>query len=425
MLDWLGVRVPDSVKGQPIELDAGRDAGALESRADRLRVVLPRRLPALWTLLAAGSSLLLAATLVADRRGMRWALRVGALAVLWVPAVVLVTAALEPSRTAELLLVAALRARARRAHRPRSSAGRAGRRSRRSSAVAAYIVDLALGSPLIIRSLLGPNPLFGSRFYGIGNELEATLPALLLIGARRAALRARALARARVCGVRRRRRRARGRDRRGAARRRRRRRHHRRRRRGGRGAADAARRPDAARASRSRSSRRSLALAALAAIDLLTGGDSHFTRTVLRADDSGALWDVVTRRYELAGRAARARLHAGGDADRAARDRLRAALSRRGCSLRSAATPAMTAALGGAIAVGVAGALFNDSGPVLLLFATFVAACVVLYVRGDPRLAGGVPASRTSRSCERCPRPKPRSMRGSASARPDPAPTAR
>jgi hypothetical protein len=51
------------------------------------------------------------------------------------------------------------------------------------------------------------------------------------------------------------------------------------------------------------------------------------------------------------------------------------------------ADAAITAALGGTIAVGVGGALFNDSGPVLLLFATFIAACVVLYVRGDPRLA--------------------------------------
>ena len=46
----------------------------------------------------------------------------------------------------------------------------------------AYLVDLVAGSPLIIRSLLGPNPLFGSRFYGIGNELEAALSALLVIG---------------------------------------------------------------------------------------------------------------------------------------------------------------------------------------------------------------------------------------------------
>ena len=59
-LDWLGIDVPDEVKGQPIELAGRRDAGALESRADRLRVVLPRRLPALWTLVGGWLVVLLA-----------------------------------------------------------------------------------------------------------------------------------------------------------------------------------------------------------------------------------------------------------------------------------------------------------------------------------------------------------------------------
>ena len=69
---------------------------------------MPRRLPALWTLLTAWLVVLLAATLVADRRGLRWSMRIGALAVLWVPTVVLITAALRPSRIVELLLVTVL-----------------------------------------------------------------------------------------------------------------------------------------------------------------------------------------------------------------------------------------------------------------------------------------------------------------------------
>ena len=32
-----------------------------------------------------------------------------------------------------------------------------------------------------MRSLLGPNPRSGGRFYGLGNELEATLVVLLLV----------------------------------------------------------------------------------------------------------------------------------------------------------------------------------------------------------------------------------------------------
>ena len=45
--------------------------------------------------------------------------------------------------------------------------------------------------------------------------------------------------------------------------------------------------------------------------------------------------------------------------------------------------------MAGAAAVGVFGALFNDSGPMLLLFAVFIALCGAIYLRGDPRLADG------------------------------------
>lgn len=385
VLNHLGLPVPGVVKGQPIRSQPGRDAGALEALADRLRVVLPRRLPALWTLLGAWAGLLLAAMLVADRRGMRWALRVGALAVLWVPAVVLLTAALRPSRLAELLLVAAL-ALASGALTDRLTPWPRGPAVPALAGVAAYAVDLAFGSPLIIRSLLGPNPLFGSRFYGIGNELEATLAALLLVGVgallcgrgrSRGAVAAFAgggLVLALVVGAGRL-----GADVGGVIT-------------IGAGAAVAAaamlpggvtRRAAAAAVVVAAPV---LGLALLAVVDLTTGGDSHFTRTVLRADDSGALWDVVSRRYEIAGRQAirgfmpgatiiallaialgvrqRARLLAPVGGDRA-----------------------WWAMLTGLIAAGVAGSLFNDSGPVLLLFATFIAAALVVYLRGDPRLA--------------------------------------
>ena len=50
------------------------------------------------------------------------------------------------------------------------------------TALALYSVDLANDSHLIVRSLLGPNPKFGSRFFGVGNELEAALPVMLFIG---------------------------------------------------------------------------------------------------------------------------------------------------------------------------------------------------------------------------------------------------
>jgi hypothetical protein len=46
----------------------------------------------------------------------------------------------------------------------------------------AFAVDVIAGSPLTPLSLIGPDPGLGVRFYGIGNELEATLVPLILVG---------------------------------------------------------------------------------------------------------------------------------------------------------------------------------------------------------------------------------------------------
>jgi hypothetical protein len=40
----------------------------------------------------------------------------------------------------------------------------------------------------------------------------------------------------------------------------------------------------------------------------------------------------------------------------------------------------------GSLAAAVAGTLFNDSGPLLLIFGTFVLVIVSAYLRGDPDL---------------------------------------
>ena len=49
------------------------------------------------------------------------------------------------------------------------------------------------------------------------------------------------------------------------------------------------------------------------------------------------------------------------------------------------------AGLLGGLAAAIAGALSNDSGPVLLVLGVFVLAIATAYVRGDPRL-GAAPA---------------------------------
>jgi hypothetical protein len=46
----------------------------------------------------------------------------------------------------------------------------------------AYAIDVIAGSPFIARSLLGPNPGLGVRFFGIGNELESILAVLIPAG---------------------------------------------------------------------------------------------------------------------------------------------------------------------------------------------------------------------------------------------------
>jgi len=229
-----------------------------------------------------------------------------------------------------------------------------------------------------VRSLFGPNPLFGSRFYGIGNELESTLPVLALtataaaLGARRRSREA-ALAFAATgvvvgLGI--------GAGRLGADV-------------GGVSTVGAGTAVAVALAAPGPLTWRRAALViavpaaavvALAAIDLVTGGNGHFTRTILRADDSTALGDAISRRYGLALRSL----------ERPAMlvltplclVAIALAIRERRALLRGVpGAPIWGAALAGSAACGVAGALFNDSGPLLLVFSTILAAWVLVYLQ--------------------------------------------
>jgi hypothetical protein len=382
-LQWLGLKVPDDMKGQRIELKGPRDSNALQSLSDRLRVVNGRRFPALETVLAAWLALMLVLGLVADRRGTRAAMRLGSLAIMWLLGVLLVTAALHPGRGLELILIAGL------------SFGLAALTDRfvpwpRGPLVPClvtvlfYVVDLARGSDLIIRSLLGPNPRFGSRYYGIGNELEASLPVLLFVGL--AALlygRTRSRSGAAIfagaglfLGA------AIGSGRLGAdvggvltvG--------------GGAAVATLFMLPGGV-------TRRAVvlaclvpaaALAGLAALDLATGGNSHFTRTVLHAHGDNALQDIVVRRYELAFNALKRGLMPFATAI-AALTLIYGIKYRARIFAPLASSDVWRAALAGSVAAGVVGSLSNDSGPLLLVVSTFAVVAATVYIRGDPRLA--------------------------------------
>ncbi len=121
---------------------------------------------------------LLAAIAPAARR---WALAWLALAFAYMPLMLLAGAAIEPSAVAEAVLVG-LGAAALAAVTVRFVPGWWALAIACAITVSAYAVDVIAGSGLTALSLLGPNPIFGVRFYGIGNELEALIAVMVPVG---------------------------------------------------------------------------------------------------------------------------------------------------------------------------------------------------------------------------------------------------
>ncbi len=181
ILDRLGVGVPAEMSGQPIEAEGAVDSPAVVALSDRLAVISERRGPVIGLSLLVW--ILVLGLGVAVTRGAvgRIGVQVAGLAVVYLPLVLLVGAAAEPSQTVEMLLVmigAPLLAAA-------TIALLGGYRALAVASaltVIAYAVDVVAGSPLTSLSLLGPNPGLGVRFFGIGNELEALLAVLIVAG---------------------------------------------------------------------------------------------------------------------------------------------------------------------------------------------------------------------------------------------------
>jgi hypothetical protein len=251
------------------------------------------------------------------------------------------------------------------------------------TALIAYTIDLANDSHLIVRSLLGPNPKFGSRFFGVGNELEAALPVLLFVGLA-ALLTGRERSRknaaifavsgvilAAIIGS-------------------------------GRLGADVGGvmtvGAGTAVATLMMLPRRPrwwvivlaglapiLAVGGLAVLDLTTGGNAHFTRNVLQ-QGSGNFGDVLLRRLELAynalfnGRRMPYVVAAGAIA-------VGFAWRNREWLYGPVKDPAWRAALVGGLASAVGGSFFNDSGPLLFVVGAFGLIIATGYIQGDPRLA--------------------------------------
>jgi hypothetical protein len=125
-------------------------------------------------------------------------------------------------------------------------------------------------------------------------------------------------------------------------------------------------------------------LIALAVIDLVTAhGSGHFNGSILHASSAGEVRDLLVRRYTAAWQ--ELRNHAMPAAFAIALLAAAYAWRRRRRVLAPVDDdPAWTAALAGGIAAGVVGALSEDSGPLLLVVAVFVLACVGGYLWGRP-----------------------------------------
>ena len=382
VLDHLGIGVPDEMDGRAIDPRPDGDPEEVRLRMARLDVVLSRRGHGLRWFVIAFAGLAAALWFRRRREGLDEALRTGFLGAMWLPGVALLTAYLQPTRLAETILLAG----------GSLALGRATDKLVRwplapavpgLAVFGAHAIDLARGSPLIGASLAGPNPKGGARFYGIGNELEILLSlevlfglgALLTIAAGRRVPWGFAIGCLVAAGII-------GAGRLGADV-------------GGvitlgAGAAGAvlASLPGGP-------SRRAIALAMLApavalagliAVDVLTGGGAHLTRTVLEGEGAGGLLEIVKRRLLISANGLDTVTMAGlvltGIVCMIWGVRRRDDLLR---PLR--AHPAFVAGLWGALAATVIGALSNDSGPVIFIAGFFGLLLALGYGRGAPGTA--------------------------------------
>jgi hypothetical protein len=387
ILDRLGIAAPDQMTGEPIETAGAVDATYVQDLAGRLAVIGPRRAPVIGVSVLGWLVLTALAWAAFRRAGLEIALTILATSLVLVPAVLLACAAIDPSELAERLIVG-VGCPALAVALLWFAPGFRGLAIAAAVSVGAYGADVIAGSHLTQLSLIGPNPIAGVRFYGIGNELEATIAALVPIGtgaalsgwAPRASPRAAALAFA-VAGL----------------------------------GAIAAFAPGRFGADVGAAVGLSVgaavaigmclgarrwrwawviaapiaALGALVVIDLVSGGDAHLTRSVL---DAGGLEDfgqVLQRRLELSA-------HSFGRYATSAIFWIVVALivvalvGRRSVRAWFGARDALWAGFCGAIAATLAGTLANDSGALLLMIGAVLclATAGVAWATNDRRRPG-------------------------------------
>jgi hypothetical protein len=180
ILDRFGVSIPEQMDGEPMRAEGPVDPAAVRDLADRMAAIPDRREPILVICLVAWSLIAFAVNRIVFRL-RRVALAWLALAFAYMPLLLLLGAWLEPSAVVEGMLVG-LGAAGLAALTVRFARGWRGLAIACAITVIAYATDVIAGSDLTRLSLLGPNPIFGARFYGIGNELEALIAVMVPVG---------------------------------------------------------------------------------------------------------------------------------------------------------------------------------------------------------------------------------------------------
>lgn len=180
VLHRLGLAVPAAMTGQDLAAGGKVDLPRLEEMEGRYQQVGKRRGAALAVPLLLWIGLA-AAVILVRRRSAGSVLQLLCLSVVLLPAALLLTAALEPSLAVERA-IATLLPPAVAAAAIRVLPGYSALAAACGVTVVAYGVDMLAGSVLTPRAVIGPNPGLGARFYGIGNELESTLMILTSVG---------------------------------------------------------------------------------------------------------------------------------------------------------------------------------------------------------------------------------------------------
>jgi hypothetical protein len=180
ILHRYGIPVPSEMEGEPLRTEPHLSTSAINDLVGRMKVIPDRRATVIVSALAAWVLVALAFVGIRGPLGRRASAAL-ALAFAYMPLMLLAGAAIGPSELGEAALVA-LGAPALAVLTLVLVRGWWALAVACAITVVAYAIDVVTGSELTKLSLLGPDPIFGARFYGIGNELEALIAVMVPVG---------------------------------------------------------------------------------------------------------------------------------------------------------------------------------------------------------------------------------------------------